>query len=228
MFRIDAICDRINFKVFENDEPSDTYKDASEKHQEDQMMKILTDNDIRRELTRTRMSQVLNKTGAEAIGALGTVMKIVNQNYEQERVNHEIGFATHLMAILMNLLETSPCIWHNFSEIISLDHYEENVRKTLNDLLRRHQIVFVKILKITRNYFDSLCEFNGQFFIDTTSELLNKKLHSLQLHLMILLVHQLLSIPDIAEYVSQKVFVDFDFNPSFVNYLKLSLSNLTL
>lgn len=222
MFRIDAICDRINFKLVEDEENLKNCEETSEKFQEDLLTEILKHDETQQ--TRKRIYQTLNRPGA--IEELATVMRIINKNYEQEIINKETKIATHLMAIFLHSLE-SPVIWFNFCEIISSNRFE-NVRKSFNELLSRHQIVLVKILEIIRNYFDSLCEFNEEFFIDTTSELLNKKLQSLQLHEVILVIHQILSIHDIAGYVSQKIFLDFDFNPSFVNYLKLSLNNLTL
>lgn len=222
MFRIDAVFDRISFQQSERADTLNEYSDLTEKLHEVSVINALKNNENRKKLITS-----LSSNDHDNIEILRIVMKIITENYERERINYEVAVATNLMAILLRLIESTPAIWIKFSEIISNNKHEK-VRETFDQLLSKHQIVVMKILEITRKYFDTICEFNGEFFIDTNCELINKKFHTLKLQQVVLVVHQMLSNKDVAGFVSQKIFDDFELSPSFVCYLKSSLNNLSM
>lgn len=225
MFRIDAICDRISFQSDEHHESIECYIKSSDQLREEFLISALK-NDI--ENNRKKIIKLLSSCDHDNnVELLGTVMKIINERYEQEKIHGEVGVATNLMAIFVHLLNTTPAIHISISKIISENRHEK-IRRTFDELLTKHQLIVMKFLEIIGKFFETICEFNGEFFIDTNCNSINKSFHSLQLQQVILIVHQLLSNGEIARYVKQKIFVDFKLSPSFIQYLKMCLNNLTL
>lgn len=219
MYRIEGICDRIEFDGIEIEDAENKFKEIAKTFEEESFINLI--KNYQRSDPQLKIFKLISRIGAQK--ELKIIFNLINKNYEAERTRREKGMGTYLMAILLNFMNHQN-FWINISEIVSSTNNEE-VKKSLNGFLS-HQVVLIKVLKTIENFFKTLCQVDDEYFVDT-SEAKCALFHHLKLNQVILIIHQLLQIPEIAGFVSQKIFVHFELSPEFIRFLKINLRNLS-
>lgn len=222
MYRIDAICDRIYFNSIEAENAVNVYRCTSDQWREKVFVNLF--KDFKSNETQMKLNKLINR--AESLEELKIMFALIEKYLDGERETQDKGIATHMLAVLLNNIAHSEQLWKKIVTMITMKDTE------ILDKFIKRQSVMNSMSTVIGNYLNSLCEIEGEFFIDTNNDTIDSKqiklFNSLELSHVILIIHHLLNHPKTATFFTRKIFTSFELSPSFITFLKLSLRTLSL
>lgn len=222
MYRIDGIFDRISNRTAEADNALNDYREAKARLQEESLLILF--KDFAKKETQEKIDRLINNP---AFTEISVIFRIIDKQMPQERLKQSKGIASHLLAILLHNLSHSKELWNKL--ILIIGNNSEASVDDFNKLLKR-QSILNRIIDVMGDYLKCLCQIGDEFFIDTEAAT-EKKIElykSIEVSQMVLVIHHLLNQPHTSTFTHNKVFCTFELSPSFINYLRLMLRNLSL